>query len=338
LAGVGVLLLLSVAPAVAQKTDVIVLINGDRVTGKIEELERGRLRVDTRFVGIVSINWRRVASVRTDLLFEVELSSGERFLSTIGASETDGLVMIDRGSGPEDVPRLSVVRLVPLRPSFWSRLRGSVDVGVSFLSQNTRLDYTLGGKAEYRGANYNVMLTANSLLRLQDNSSNVNRQDLSLAYRQNFGTRWFWSAWVATQANSELNLDLRNTLAGGAGRYFVNTNRWRLSTGIGLGYSRERYSDRPARSSTTAILINRLDFFNYGARDTDISLGLDLLPVVSESDRLRFEGDLDGRHEILADFFIRLRVFSSFDSRPPTEGATRRSDFGVTTSLGWTFN
>lgn len=329
---------LATVPAVAQQTDVVVLVNGDQVTGKIEELERGRLRVDTRFVGMVSINWRRVAEVRTDLLFEIELANGTRLFSRIGPAEGDARMSIDRGDGPEPVPHLSIVRLVPLRDSFWSRIRGSIDAGVSFLSQNNRLDYTLGATAEYRGATYSLTFDANSLLRLQDSTSNVNRQDISLAYRRNLARRWFWTGWANTQTNSELDLDLRATLGAGAGRYFVNTNRWRFRTALGVGYSRESYSGQAGGYTTTGVISNVLDFFNYGARDTDITLQLNLLPILNQKDRYRFEGDLNGRHELLTDFFIRLRVFSSIDSRPPTAGATRKADFGVTTSLGWTFN
>ena len=324
--------------AAGQQTDVIVLINGDRVTGKIEELERGRLRVDTRYVGVVSINWRRVAEVRSDLLFEVELANGRRFLSTIGPAEDDGRISIDRGNGPEAVPHLSVVRLVPLRDSFWSRMRGSLDAGVSFLSQDNRLDYTLGATAEYRAANYSISLNANSLLRLQDSTSNVNRQDVSLAFRRNLARRWFWTLWSATQSNSELDLDVRNTVGGGAGHYFVNSNRWRFRSAVGIGYSRERYDGQRGGNTTTGLLSNVLEFFNFGSRVTDITLQLNLLPILNQKDRYRFEGDLNGRHELFADFFLRLRVFSSVDSRPPTEGSSRKADFGVTTSLGWTFN
>jgi len=39
--------LLFAAPATAQKTDVVVLNNGDRITGEIKEYGEGKLSVDT---------------------------------------------------------------------------------------------------------------------------------------------------------------------------------------------------------------------------------------------------------------------------------------------------
>jgi hypothetical protein len=43
----AIALLSPAVPAVAQKTDVIELVNGDRVTGEIKTYDQGRLTVDT---------------------------------------------------------------------------------------------------------------------------------------------------------------------------------------------------------------------------------------------------------------------------------------------------
>ena len=68
----GLLLLVLAATALAQKTDVIVLINGDRITGEIKSYSAGRLVVDTDGAGDVSIKWNKIASITSDKEFEIE--------------------------------------------------------------------------------------------------------------------------------------------------------------------------------------------------------------------------------------------------------------------------
>ena len=58
------LLPLSAAVA-APKTDVVVFQNGDRLTGEVKGLDRGRLSFDTDATGTIAIEWARVKSVDT---------------------------------------------------------------------------------------------------------------------------------------------------------------------------------------------------------------------------------------------------------------------------------
>src|SRR5580765_4577289 len=72
IAPVFALLMCLAIPAAGQtKTDVVTLRNGDRVTGDIVKLSRGRLEVRTNDVGTVNIEWDKVAKVEAARYFEV---------------------------------------------------------------------------------------------------------------------------------------------------------------------------------------------------------------------------------------------------------------------------
>jgi hypothetical protein len=54
------------APAQAQgKTDVVTLANGDRITGEVKRLERGRLVFDTDDAGTLYFEWDKLVSVES---------------------------------------------------------------------------------------------------------------------------------------------------------------------------------------------------------------------------------------------------------------------------------
>lgn len=61
-----------------------------------------------------------------------------------------------------------------------------------------------------------------------------------------------------------------------------------------------------------------------------------MFPSLTDPGRVRLEGDLRSRYEVLKDFFITLALQTSNDTRPPSAD-TPKSDFTTTLSLTWKF-
>jgi hypothetical protein len=59
-------------------------------------------------------------------------------------------------------------------------------------------------------------------------------------------------------------------------------------------------------------------------------------PSLSDWWRIRVELNAAVKRELFHDFYIKLSPFESFDSDPREEGAAE-SDWGITTSLGWSY-
>ena len=134
LARVGLVCLAAiVAPGVlhAQKTDVVVMVNGDAVTGEIKRLERGKLDYSTDDMGRLSIQWTKVLRLTSRHYFEVEMSSGRKYFGRLLASDRDGRVVVGFDDGADSLPVAQVVRVVPLESDFLSRVRAFLDVGLS---------------------------------------------------------------------------------------------------------------------------------------------------------------------------------------------------------------
>ena len=79
--------MLGAPSARAERTDVIVLINGDSVTGEIKELDRGLLRYKTDSAGTLLVEWEDVVTLSSKDSFEVKTTSGGRFFGSLTASE-----------------------------------------------------------------------------------------------------------------------------------------------------------------------------------------------------------------------------------------------------------
>ena len=52
--------------AIAAKTDVVVLINGNAVTGEVKSLDFGSLRYSTDSMGTVNIDWEDIVTVTSE--------------------------------------------------------------------------------------------------------------------------------------------------------------------------------------------------------------------------------------------------------------------------------
>lgn len=106
----ALLLLMSSTPS---DVDVVVLKNGDRITGMIVKMEKNSLEIDPDYSGVMSIDWDAVRSVRADRPMSIRLH-GDADLppGDIGKRAGDRIVLhsLDEG-GPirlEDVRNINM--------------------------------------------------------------------------------------------------------------------------------------------------------------------------------------------------------------------------------------
>ena len=138
-------LALQAATAWGAKTDVVVLKNGDHLTGEVEQLERGRLTFKTDDIGTVEIEWDNVQSVTAAAPFDVDDLSGDRYLGTLAPGPAAGQVLIAWKGEEHTVELPRIVRMRRLYTSFWRRLDGSLDVGASYTSASELFKADLAG-------------------------------------------------------------------------------------------------------------------------------------------------------------------------------------------------
>ena len=107
--------LLASAAASAEKTDVVILNNGDRLTGEIVALRRGLLEFSTDTMGTVQIEWEEIARVESRALYEVDLESGARHFGSLQAApEPDRLAVRDAKGQVASLPVPETIRITPL--------------------------------------------------------------------------------------------------------------------------------------------------------------------------------------------------------------------------------
>ncbi len=335
-------ILLFTGPAYAQRTDEIVLWNGNSITGEVKSLQQGKLKFKTDHAGTIYIEWAFIHSVTSTTFFEVENQQGDFFYGMLSAGpEKRKLVVI----GPTQTVVLDmeqVVEIMPIRKTFWGKVDGSLNLGFSFTSADNILQYSIESDATSRQPKYSAAITLSSIqTRIeieQEDRETTFRDNLDFTYTRYLKNRYFGSGSLDFTRSSELGIDLRAELGWVMGRSFVQTNRSRLSAAAGLTVSRETpISEEPSDYFLSAVIGGRYQFFLYNYPKTDISVDLDVLPGITDWPRMRvnFNGSL--KREIITDFTVNLSIFDSYDSDPPGGEEGTNHDFGVILSVGWTF-
>jgi putative salt-induced outer membrane protein YdiY len=332
--------LFSAAILAAPKTDVVVLINGDKITGEIKSLQYNQLKLSTEHMGTIYIEWDKIASLSTSQYLLLERTDGTRYYGQLVAGEkADSTlrVRLTTDKPPEAVEMAVIVRAQPIEGgAVIDRLDGYVSAGFDVAKANNRTSIDLAGGLSSRTRVRAWALDASVNLTDDSAGDTSERYQLQGNYRQFVRARDFYLGFTSFERNTELDLNLRTMVGGGYGRYFVQTNHSEWLSGLGLAYSHENYAGGERFDSVEGVLTTSFKLFRYDFPETDVGGSLTLLPSVTKSGRYRAEGDLRARYEFVDDLYFELKVYGSYDSQPPLAD-TEQSDYGITTSLGYSF-
>jgi uncharacterized protein DUF481 len=337
--------LLFVCPAVglAAKTDVVVLRNGDTITGEVKGLSRGKLDYDTDDAGRLAIEWVKVARVTSIHSFEVEVTSGKRYFGRLASTGRDGTLAI-QGAAVDTLSIPRVVGISTLDAGFFRRVKAYLDLGLTIAKANEATTFSSAGEAAYRGIHYGGTISFDSYAQGQESAPTTSRNSVGLEAIRFLPKRWSVTALVRTEQNDELNLELRLTGAGFVGRVLTQSNSSELGAGAGLAVARERFAPSDAdpgaeektNSSFEALVAAKWDAFRFDSPKLDLSTSLFLFPSLSESGRVRGEFTLRLKYELFPDFNVGISGTDTFDSRPPEEGVTT-NDFVTSFTIGWSY-
>ncbi len=329
-------LLLGAGSLHAQKTDVIILRNGDHITGEIKKLERGRLEYSTDDMSTVSIKWDKIAQITSRSFFQVERSSGEKYYGTI-EEPTDSGTMVVQLIERYTLPMMAVVKISPIKQSFWSGLDGYVDVGLSYKRARKVFELQTSAEVRYRGRKFGGKVNGTTYFQSQDSVADIQRNNASAQVERFLAHKWSIALNNEWSSNTELSLDLRAQFGLSAIWITVQTNSSLLRLSGGVNLNREKYTTSDTVTvSGEAVVGGDLLAFRFDSPKLDANTSLYVYPSVTDLGRVRIQFDTRFSYELLKDFTVALTFYDSFDSRPPSEGVVK-NDFGVTFGLGWKF-
>jgi hypothetical protein len=319
------------------KTDVVTLANGDRITGEVKRLERGRLEFITDDAGTLYLEWDKLVSlVAANRFVEVLTTNGSRFLGTLGPSAARSIA-VATFDGSMTLQMAEVTLITPIGTSFWRKLDGSIDLGFNYTRSSGVAQLNINSSTVYRKPASSIRLNASATLtETDDEEGRDDRGYVEGIYLRYPWQRWFVAGAGRMETNESLGLELRSQVGGAVGPRLVNSNRAQMTIGGGLAFNDERGVDVEPTQNVEGLFVFLWSYYTYDKPKTNLDIGTQYYPSLSNLGRQRIQLDAAIKRELWSDFFVSLSMYNTYDSRPPNPDANT-NDIGFVISLGWSY-
>jgi len=330
------ILLFPAIPVFAAKTDVVVLRNGDHVTGEVKQLSRGQLKLSTDDVGTVYVEWDKIASVTTALEYEVVTTSGDRHVGTLAPGSVTELKVVASNGTETMLAFLDVVSFAPIKEGFLERIDGTLDVGGSYTKSSGVGELMVDLDAAYRRPSYKMFPDFESTLTSQSVEGTTSQFTLQSGYMHFRGDGWIVSPFAYVARNVDLGFSLGTSAVLTLGRYVERSNRSETLVAFGGAAGREALIDGRTIHHIAAAARVATSFYRYDSPKTAFDLSLLVFPELNRLGRVRGFAHVKVKRELVKDLIVAVTVYDTFDSQPQVDGVSR-NDVGTGLSIGWTF-
>jgi putative salt-induced outer membrane protein YdiY len=321
-----------------EKADVITMRNGDRLTGQIVVMQYGKLSLKTEYLGTASIEWLDIVRAESPQEFVVEDVSGRYFAGTLTASDADRRIIVTRNDGTTASLAIDEIeRLYAGEATFWNRMNGSFSVGFDYAKASEIATMTGSFDTTYRAPRFRWTITADVNSTKDPEQGTIDRDSLGFTYQWLLARQRFVSGLSLLERNEETGIEARFQLGATFGQYFLQTSKTELSGMFGIALTQEWATDtNDAQQSLEGILGGNWRIFDFSSPTVSLNSSVLVFPSLTDGGRFRTNVNVSLRREIVKDFYLDFSFYHSYDNEPPDANA-ETSDYGLTTSLGYSF-
>ncbi len=250
----------AVASTNLARADVIVMKNGDRITGEVKKVRDGKLYIDPAYAGELAVDLAEVASVDAEATFEIEMRDDREIDAQLVVSESgEQALIVDEVTVPvmlEDIKEME-------EPEDFFDWESRTDLNADVSKGNTDSEnYRLQSQAMVKhGRNRH---TANLQLDREktDGVTTKEQEEFGYLYGYNFTGQWYTLGSAEYERDPQRDLSKRVAVGGGIGYQFWEDPRRRFGISLGLDYLTEDIGDRDEESAALRWRLKfRREFF-----------------------------------------------------------------------------
>jgi hypothetical protein len=310
--------------------------NGDHITGEIKKLQFGIVTFKTDDAGTLSIQWDKLRHMISTDIFEVDLADGRIYFGTLDTTYSVRQMVVRGKDRPKYLFKKYVVKIVPIKETFWDILDGYIKLGFNFTKSTETGQFSLGGNAKYKTRHGNTELNLNSIISFREDLQTAKRQDLTLTYQKYLVHKWFVGASVGLEQNTELGIQLRAITNIAAGYGIVQSNKDLFYGMLGVSINRENFTDTTdGATNLEGLLALNYQFYIYDSPKASLSTDIVAFPGLTDWGRIRVNYNITLSWEIIIDLFWELSGYYSYDNKP-TSGASS-DDYYINTAFKYDF-
>ena len=337
--------LLMIAPLLARdSTDVIVMKNGDHLTGEIKGMSQGVLYISMNYIlGTSDVQWSKVDHIESKQLFLVKTEDGSVYTGVLStATQERGRPMtievVESSSKQVELERRTVVQMDQTSERFWQRFNGDINTGIQYSKGNQSTQYNLSSDVGYPRERWSAFASYNSTLSTSTGVSAATRNQLNLgAQRLLPWSNWFYAGEGSLLQSSEQNINLQSGVGGGIGRYLANSNHATIFLIGGFGFQRTQYAPSlfisAPQNVATGMLAGSMKLFRFNK--TTLNVAGAVFPAISDPGRVYTNLNVTYYIKLSGSLSWNVSFYGNWDNQPPPTFSG--SDYGTSSGLSITF-
>lgn len=327
-----------------EKSDVIVMKNGDRITCEVKSLSSNTLYISVDYIlNTLSLDWTKVDHIDSKQLFLVKTQDGAVYSGALSTPATPAgrplqIEIVESPQRKVTLERAKVVSADETSEDIRQRLNGQVGVGFTYTKGNETSQYNLNSSVGYVEERWSAGASYNSNLSSSAGTSVATRNQISLqAIRLLRWNNWYVTGLTSFLQSSVQGIQLQDTFGGGIGRNFVNTGSTFVTAYGGFAWQQINYQQSviPAQTQhvTAALFGTQVKLFRFNK--TTLTVSANVLPALSEAGRVQFNLNTSYYVKLWGKLNWNFTFYGNWDNRPPPGFVG--SDYGASSGLSVSF-
>lgn len=309
----GLLAALFLILGTVASADILVLKNGDRITGEIKAIWDDEITIEPTYSDEFHVDAEVVAHIESKRAFDIEMSDGREFVAVLKGANAEGQQVFVINGDEVVAPLAQLYEL--------DEIDGPVEWD-SYVDWSTALNT---GNTESLNTKLHVDTTLTigdhrhigdlTFIREEQNQTSTKEQDL-IRYNYNwvFNDPWFFSAMLSLERDPIRELDGRAVLTAGMGRDIWNTPRLLLNIQLGAGGITEEIAASNEQSTVVAWSLRyRQDLLS---EDLEIYHNNSITYYINGRDNTIYKTTTGLRYEITDLLYANFSVDFDYETQP----------------------
>jgi len=298
-------------PALA---DVVVMQNGDRITGEVNKIWGNDLSIEPDYADEFVLELDKVSYVESDREFDLTLEDGREVRARFEGAGASGTQTVTYDGQTRQVPIVALNQIVEVDEAFdWE---SHIDWNSTATTGNT--DSTIARVAADTTIEVGDHRHIATLLVADEETAGVKTKDqdlLTYNYNWLFSDKWFLGAIASYETDPIKQLDDRTIIGTGLGRDIWNFHDRTMAFEFGLGTLNETLAN-VSESSTIAYWKYRFTY-DFAGMDLEAYHNHQITSYLSGRDNLFAKSSTGVRYEIGDLFYLTMSLNVDYERDPP---------------------
>lgn len=293
--------------------DVLVMKNGDRITGEIKRIWDSEITIEPEYSDEFKVDLSAVSHMESDREFEIELEDGAEVVAQLGGLDSEGNQIVRIGAESISVPLAQFFELDEPEEQFdWE---SNIDFSADIKKGNTdTLDTKLYADTTVKMGDHRHIGDLTFLREELAGISTKEQEILRYNYNWLFRDPVFLSAAVSYERDPIIELDSRIIVSLGLGRDIWRTPRRALSVQLGAGFQTEKIG---IESTDSAVAVWQLRYqHDFFGDNLELYHNHSIIPTISGRRNVSIRTTTGLRYEITDLLYLNTSLDFDYESEP----------------------